>query len=131
MALTRFQISCLSACLALPILLLMKVIGGIDTAIGTFATGVVSLLVVFLIPKLYFRGIPPKHDPFYNGNTEVLYVFQGKKYRQVRDCLQAWIQGRTCRPYIRPLNIFLQDIFFFFANPIPNFFWVAPLAITP
>jgi hypothetical protein len=67
MTLTRFQVSFLSACLSFPILLLMKVIGGVDHPVAVFAVGVVSLLVVFLVPRLYFRDDPPKHDPFYNG----------------------------------------------------------------
>ena len=67
-SMTRFQVSLLSACLAFPILLLMKVIGGVDNPIAIFAVGVVSLLVVFLVPRLYFSEGPPKHDPFYNGN---------------------------------------------------------------
>ncbi|XP_052100340.1 transmembrane 6 superfamily member 1-like isoform X1 [Mytilus californianus] len=66
MALTRFQVSFLAACLAFPILLLMKLIGGVDNAAAVFAVGIVSLLVVFLVPRLYFRDGPPKHDPFYN-----------------------------------------------------------------
>ena len=44
----------------------MKIIGGIDHPFAVFAVGVVSLLVVFLVPRLYFRDGPPKHDPFYN-----------------------------------------------------------------
>ncbi|XP_076101557.1 transmembrane 6 superfamily member 1-like isoform X2 [Mytilus galloprovincialis] len=73
MALTRFQVSVLSACLAFPILLLMKVIGGVDNAAAIFAVGVVSLLVVFLVPRLYFSDGPPKHDPFYNAWSILLF----------------------------------------------------------